>query len=184
MEALHSAPRDEDGSLAIVSTSADAPTRYQSCRFLERAITFYPGQITACCANPATGLTPVITPFKGELSADALLEGRSKIIERHKRGDIVPECQGCPRLSEQEWSPKQVGPFAVDEVTIAHFSSCNIRCNYCYTVTNPELTAPLSKSPRILPVFQELIDQKLLAPMRRSVSAVASRHSLLNLNRF
>jgi organic radical activating enzyme len=67
-------------------------------------------------------------------------------------------------LTELEWSPEQIGEYAIDEVTIAYFSSCNIRCNYCYTVTDPEQTAPLSKAPRILPTFQELIERKLLAP--------------------
>src|SRR5262249_6917518 len=104
-------------------------------------------------------------PFKGgELSAEALLEGRERIIARHKAGNIVPECQGCPRLEKLEWSSQQLGSYPIDQVTIAHFSSCNIRCNYCYTLTNPELTAPLSKAPRILSRFQDLIDRKLLAP--------------------
>src|SRR5215813_1296148 len=154
-----------EGSGSELLESSPAPERYLSCRFIERAVTFYPGQVTACCANPATGLTPQITPFNsGELSADALMEGRSKIVVRHKLGDIVRECQNCPRLVEEEWSPRTLGDYAIDEVTIAHFSSCNIRCNYCYTVTNPELTAPLSKAPRMLPTFQQLIERKLLAP--------------------
>ncbi len=67
-------------------------------------------------------------------------------------------------LEESEWEPERFGAYAIDEVTIAHFSSCNIRCNYCYTVTKPEQAAPLSKAPRILPAFQDLIDQQLLAP--------------------
>ena len=162
MEPVEPALQHDTGDLAIVATSA--PTKYLSCRFIERAATFYPWQIHACCANPATGQTPAIASYDTGLSAAALLEGRAKIIERHKRGDIVPECRGCPRLEESEWEPERFGSYAIDEVTIAHFSSCNIRCNYCYTVTNPEQTAPLSKAPRILPVFQDLINQKLLAP--------------------
>src|SRR5262249_46542533 len=153
------------GTLAIVNASTPVRARYPSCRFIERAVTFWPGRVTACCANPLSGQSPVITPFKGgELSPDALFEGRARIIERHKAGDIVPECKGCPRLTELEWSPEQVGEYPIDEVTIAHFSSCNIRCNYCYTVTDPESAAPLSKAPRILSTFQQLIDRKFLAP--------------------
>ena len=155
-----------DGAANAVDTSSSSPSgAYLSCRFIERAATFYPGQVTACCANPATGRTPVIAPFKGgELSSEALLQGREQIIARHKAGDIVPECQGCPRLTKSEWLPHQLGSYPIDEVTIAHFSSCNIRCNYCYTVTKPEMAAPLSKAPRILSTFQDLIDRKLLAP--------------------
>ncbi len=165
MHSVRVAGSDEGRGLAIVSASrAASGGKYLSCRFLERAATFYPGRVTACCANPATGLTPVVAPFTGELSVDQLLEGRAKIIARHKRGDIVPECQRCPRLTEADWAAENVGPYAVDDVTIAHFTSCNIRCNYCYTVTEPDMKAPLSKAPRLLPVFKQMIEQKLLAP--------------------
>ena len=107
-----------------------------------------------------------MAPFKGgELSPEILMAGRERIIARHKAGDIVPECKGCPQLTDQEWNyPGALSKYPVDEITIAHFSSCNIRCNYCYTVTNPEQTAPLSKQPRMLPVFQQLIERNLLDP--------------------
>lgn len=156
--------RATDSGLTIVSASTTAPQRYPSCRFLERGATFYPGKVTACCANPATGQTPTVAAFTGELSVEALLDGRASIIARHKRGEIVPECQGCPRLRTSEWGPNEVGAYPIDEVTIAHFTSCNIRCNYCYTVTQPDMKAPLSKAPRLLPVFEELVAKKLLAP--------------------
>jgi hypothetical protein len=158
---------DEQMTGGSSAASAPAPAeaeRYLSCRFLERAVTFYPGRVTACCANPASGKTPTIVSF-AELSAESLLAGREKIIARHKAGDIHRACQGCPRLTEEEWQrPGALNPYAIDEVTIAHFTSCNIRCNYCYTVTRPELAAPLSKQPRILPAFQQLIERNLLAP--------------------
>ena len=75
----------------------------------------------------------------------------------------MPECQQCPRLIEADWDLER-DAYAIDEVTIAHFTSCNIRCNYCYTVTQPEMTATLSKAPRLLRVFEQMIEQKLLSP--------------------
>jgi pyruvate-formate lyase-activating enzyme len=78
----------------------------------------------------------------------------------------VPECSGCARLEEHDWGLYQ-GPYLVDDVTIAHFSSCNIRCNYCYTVidpANPDNIAPLSKAPRVLKVFEQLIERGQLSP--------------------
>src|SRR5262249_13610778 len=96
---------------------------------------------------------------------EILMAGRERIIARHKAGDIVPECKGCPHLTDEEWNRSgALSKYAIDEITVAHFSSCNIRCNYCYTVTNPEQTAPLSKQPRMLPVFQQLIERNLLDP--------------------
>src|SRR5580704_7730449 len=155
-----------DAGLAIVGASSGAAKKYLSCRYIERGIVFQPARvITPCCVNPANGLSPELVPFNGgSFSIDAMLEARAQLIKRHKAGDIAKECQGCPRLTEAEWNTEQMGEYAIDEVTIAHFTSCNIRCNYCYTVTSPELTAPLSKAPRLLPLFQQLIDRKLLAP--------------------
>ena len=152
-----------DAGLAIVGTSAEK--KYLSCRYIERGIVFQPARnITPCCVNPAGGFSPELVPFNGgEFSVDALLDARARLIRRHQVGDIAKECQGCPRLTEEEWG-EQRGEYAIDEVTIAHFTSCNIRCNYCYTVTDPDVKAPLSKAPRLLPVFQKLIEQKLLAP--------------------
>jgi hypothetical protein len=173
MAALTEAPMCEsastgDGSPAVVapSLSPPPPVRYLSCHLLERAVTFYPGQVTACCANPATGNIPILARFQnGELAVEEVLDTRRKMINLHKAGGVHKACRGCPRLSEEQWeSPGALSEHAIDEVTIAHFTSCNIRCNYCYTVTQPEQAAPLSKQPRILPTFQQLIERNLLAP--------------------
>jgi uncharacterized Fe-S cluster-containing radical SAM superfamily protein len=166
-------PSPTEGEPAAADAPAPAPVtptpqydRYLSCRFLERGATFYPGRIVACCANPATGKTPQLALMKnGELPVDALLEARKKIITRHKSGRIRDECLQCPRLSEEAWEqPGAMSPYAIDEVTIAYFTSCNIRCNYCYTVTDPHSNAPLSKQPRLLATFRQLIERELLAP--------------------
>jgi organic radical activating enzyme len=156
---------------AVLSESAVAPEpppeRYLSCRHIERSLVFYPGKVNACCANPVSGQTPTISLFTGgDLSADAVRGGRAKLIERHKRGDIAPECQSCPRLTEEAWTADKVWTkYLIDEVTIAHFTTCNIRCNYCYTVRNErDATALLSKVPRLLVTFEQLIAEQQLAP--------------------
>ena len=97
--------------------------RYLSCRYIERGIVFSPGRvITPCCVNPATGLVPELVPFNGsDFSIDGMLEARAEMIRRHKSGDIVKGCQGCPRLTEREWNIKETGPYAIDEVTVAPF---------------------------------------------------------------
>lgn len=164
MEAFSSLAPDAAHDLAI--TAVSATKRYLSCRHLERGMVFNPGRvITPCCMNPATGMVPQLAPFGGpDFTVDAVLEARARMVNRHKAGDIDDGCKSCPRLVEGEWSDAEMGPYPIDEVTVAPFSSCNIRCNYCYTVTNPEQTSPLSKAPRVLPVFEELIERKLLAP--------------------
>jgi len=156
-----------DSALIADPAAQSVPERYLSCRHIERSLVFYPGKVNACCANPMTGETPTISPFTGgNLSSAAVREGRAKLIERHKRGDIAPECQSCPRLTEEAWTADKVWTkYLIDEVTIAHFTTCNIRCNYCYTVRNErDATALLSKVPRILVTFEQLIAEEQLAP--------------------
>jgi organic radical activating enzyme len=158
-------PRAVDPLTLDAPASAPAAARYVSCRHIERSLAFWGRSVTPCCGNTHTGLMPtIISPFVGDITADDIVKGRARIIDRHKAGDIVPECQGCARLEEQEWGEKILGPYLVDEVASAHFTSCQIRCNYCYTVTEPEMTAPLSKAPRILRTFEQLISENLLAP--------------------
>src|ERR1700722_15331321 len=142
-----------------------APTSYLSCRFIERGIVFQPRRVVSpCCSNPATSDFPVFVPFDGSESIlDAVLDARADIVPRPKGGDIAPQCRGCPRLEEADWA-KAMTPYAVDEITIMPFSSCNIRCNYCYTVTKGPWISPLSNAPRVLPTFRALIERKLLDP--------------------
>ena len=152
--------------LARETVIAHSP--FRSCNHLQRGLVFYPGKVHACCANPVTGKTPVVAEFSGgDLPIEKIISGRRRIIERHKAGDIVDECQQCPRLAEDDWESDDArfGRYPIDEVTIAHFTTCNIRCNYCYTVRNEEdATAPLSKVPRLLRTFQELVKNGHLAP--------------------
>jgi len=143
------------------------PARYQSCHFIERGLVFYPGKLNACCANPLTGESPTLAAFGlgGASAIETVLAAREEIKDRHSAGDIIPECQHCPRLQEAEWSKTFTDQYSVDEVTIAHFTTCNIRCNYCYTVTKEaEWTAPVSKVPRLLSTFEHLIETGQLAP--------------------
>ena len=153
-------PQDETQA----SPSA-TPAKYLSCRFIERGLVFQPSRtVSPCCINPATKGHPVLAPFDGsEFAIDAALEARSGLIARHKAGSIEPACQGCPKLQEAVWAGA-MSPYPVDEITIMPFSSCNIRCNYCYTMVKGPWISPLSTAPRVLPVMQALIDRKLLDP--------------------
>jgi organic radical activating enzyme len=156
---------DSEGSVESVQETVP-PQRYLSCRHLERGLVFYPGTLNACCANPKTGVSPKIVEFgDGDASTfEAFRAARARIKERHQVGDIIPECQECPRLQEWEDGYNPPDKYSIDDVTIAHFTTCNIRCNYCYTVTREhEWTAPVSKVPR-LPTFERLIKAGELAP--------------------
>src|SRR4051794_3687128 len=88
------------------------PTKYLSCRHIERGLAFGGRSVTACCGNTHTGAMPtIVAPFAGDITAEAIMEGRARIIMRHKAGEVVPECQSCAHLTEQEWSIKNLGPY-------------------------------------------------------------------------
>jgi organic radical activating enzyme len=164
--AFKSAEDEDVGAMLQGESEASpsaTPAKYRSCRFIERGLVFKPSRdITPCCVNPATGISPVLARFDGSaFSVDAALEARAGLIARHKAGIIEPECRDCPKLQEHVWTAE---PYPIDEITMAPFSSCNIRCNYCYTLIEGPWIAPLSRAPRILPVIQSLIKRKLLAP--------------------
>ena len=165
MQAALSALQGEDDKSTLAVAPPAAPGKYLSCRFIERGLVFQPTRaISPCCTNPAAAGHPVLARFNGsEFSLDAVLEARSGIIARHKAGTVEPACRGCPRLQEADWAGA-ISPYPVDEITIMPFSSCNIRCNYCYTHVAGPWTSSLSSAPRVLAVMQALIDQKLLDP--------------------
>ena len=119
-------------SNASETTGVSSAGRYLSCRHIERGLAFWGSSVTACCGNTATGRRPRIAPFAGDITKEAIVEGRERIIARHKVRDIVPECEGCAHLQENDWA-YHMSPYLVDEVTAAHFTTCDIRCNYCYT---------------------------------------------------
>lgn len=141
--------------------------RYLSCIHIERGMVLNPKRITACCANPNTGRTPGLAPFTTDVTAEQIADGRKNIIQDHKAGDIREECVGCPRLTDYDWeayAATHAEP-AIVEITLAHFSTCNIFCNYCYTVQQPKhMAAPLSKAPKTLRMFQGLIQNGQISP--------------------
>jgi organic radical activating enzyme len=139
-------------------------TEYLSCRHIERSLAFFPGNVRPCCANPVGGGSPVLAEFKGgRISFEAIREGRKRIKDSHRAGNIIKECLDCPYLRQEAWDSVEAkadmpAGVEVDEVSLLHFTTCNIRCNYCYTVTqDAAFNAPLSKVPTIYDTFEDML---------------------------
>ncbi len=86
---------------------------------------------------------------------------RQKTIQLHKKGQFIADCDGCPVLTKQNWGDNE--DFRIRKITIAHFSHCNLRCNYCYTVLAPELTIKPRNTYDLLPIFRQMIEAGLLS---------------------
>ena len=141
------------------------PEVYHSCEYIEGGIVFYPDRISACCVSHSGGRNgqPRIADCSGgDLPVDKIADWRRRTIESHKREEFIPECDGCPLLVKRAWGEERV--HSVRMITIAHFTHCNLRCGYCYTVTSPELTIKPKHVYDLLPIFKQLIETRALSP--------------------
>lgn len=148
-----------------ISSAAPQDEAYHSCEYIEGGVVFYPNRISACCVSHSGGRAgqPRITEFKGgELPFEKIQDWRKQTIEAHKRGEFHPDCKGCPLLAKGKWGAKQ--EYAINMITIAHFTHCNLRCGYCYTVNSPELNIKAKKVYDLLSIFKQMIDTKVLSP--------------------
>src|ERR1700733_4570922 len=111
------------GEASSQTEAIPGPKPYVSCWHLERGLVFFPGRLTACCANPVTGMQPELAKFiGGAVDIDAIADARRKIIEEHKAGRIIKDCQQCPRLMEVVPDDPRLGAYPIADVTIAHFT--------------------------------------------------------------
>jgi molybdenum cofactor biosynthesis enzyme MoaA len=152
-------------TIAINSSSTVNPQQdvYHSCEYIEGGVVFYPKKITACCVSHGPKGQPKLIDFDGgELPLEDIQEWRRNTIAAHKRGEFVPDCDGCPLLVKRAWG--QQTEHSIHMVTIVHYSHCNLRCGYCYTVTAPHLNIKPKKVYDLLPIFKQLIETRALSP--------------------
>jgi molybdenum cofactor biosynthesis enzyme MoaA len=137
---------------------------YPSCEYLQSGLVFFPNRIAACCVSHTNGLLgqPILSPFSGGvIPINTITTNRSRIIALHQDGGVYPQCDGCPRLIKAQWGQPE---YPVEEITIAHFTHCNLRCSYCYTINTRGMTIHPNEVYSLLPVFRQLIEQKMLSP--------------------
>jgi sulfatase maturation enzyme AslB (radical SAM superfamily) len=148
-----------------VLSAEKQPEEYHSCEYIEGGIVFYPNRISACCVSHGNGHAgqPRLTEFAGGgFPIAKIQEWRTKTIEAHKRGEFIPDCKGCPLLVKRAWGKAREN--SVHMITIAHYTHCNLRCGYCYTVLRPDLNIKPKQVYDLLPIFKDLIDTGALSP--------------------
>ncbi len=137
---------------------------YHSCEYIEGGVVFYPNRITACCVFHSNSRgQPVITEFSGgELPIEKIQAWRDQTIAAHKREEFIADCRGCPLLVKRAWGGQP--SHTIHMITIAHYTHCNLRCNYCYTVLRPHLNIKAKKVYDLLSIFKQMIESKVLSP--------------------
>jgi organic radical activating enzyme len=149
----------------------DRSKPYRSCGYIEGGVVFWPTYISACCVMHSGGTTgiPYLAGFGGgDLPIAEVLQTRKKMIETHQAGGDHPGCAGCPNLVEAQWGPKD---YLVDNITLAHYTHCNLKCNYCYTVLKPEGNIKPKDVYSLLDTFQSMIANGALS--ERSVIRIS-----------
>ncbi len=134
---------------------------YKSCTWIERGIDFSKESIKICCLCRPNflGRTVIIDDYNGgPIDWDKFFAFKNKIRNLHKQGEVYYKCKDCVFLEEKDWPDidKQI-----DTINIDHWSKCDSKCVYCYTMEDKKLYNSEKIYP-IFPIIEEMIDKKYL----------------------
>ncbi len=91
------------------------------------------------------------------LSIEELMEKRRKLQQQINEGTA---CQNCEQIVEKEEEDINVGP--ITYLSIGLFSTCNLRCRYCY-FTHDELSQKLKpERTHLLPFIKRLTEHGVM----------------------
>ena len=124
--------------MAVAYPVRGMPAAYESCEWIEGGLSFNRRSLHACLiTHHHRGMPHYADHDGGPVPVDAVLAAREAIRAQHRAGEINEACRGCAHLRKREW-PERDRPF--DIVGIAHYSHCNIACNYCFLQTQDRST--------------------------------------------
>ncbi len=155
---------DENGDVILdQSIPRMVQDNYLSCEWIEGGIAFNRRSLHACLiVHHRTGL-PFFADYNGgPLPLDHILRIRNDIREKNRSGEPHAECRGCAHLKKKQWPAPT---HSINLVGIAHYSHCNIKCNYCYLQTQDPASFESGFRPyRLLNTVRQLLDEGTLAP--------------------
>jgi organic radical activating enzyme len=147
-----------EGFKNITRKKSNCNNKYWSCRFIESGLVVMSETLGFCCANEFSNKVPMVIKWDGKRLP---LQDINTLRENARSTNSTPSfspCKGCIHWKYDTWKNEYV----FDWITINHFLKCNIRCTYC---DNALLPADFKENPPLLePIFQELIEKRLLSP--------------------
>ena len=132
---------------------------YYSCEWIEHGLVFFPSKLTMCCfmGNEKNSHTLIQDNFNAvNFDTERIFKNRDKFRSFHKKGKIHTNCMNCPFLKQEAWDERNY----LDCLYISHWSECNSKCSYCYSVKHPEEFKNANYS--ILQILKNLTDNGIL----------------------
>jgi organic radical activating enzyme len=147
----------------VTRAMSELDDEYLSCEWAEGGLAFNRRSIHACLiVHHGTGYPFLADHNGGPLPIDDILRIRGEIRKANQSGKIHPECRGCAHLKRKRWLPSA---YPINIVGIAHYSHCNIACNYCFLQTQDPSSFESGYRPYpILETIRQLYAEGLLAP--------------------
>ncbi len=135
---------------------------YKSCHLIQHGLCFFNDLIASCCFSPVDQINGQIPPliadnYKGEIiPTEDLFKRMDKYADVFKNGGCPKECKNCYKIEEKDWSNEKY----IDQITITHFSMCNLDCIYCSN--NNERWERTTKTYDILPILKYFKEQGII----------------------
>ena len=135
---------------------------YPSCAWLESGLAFNRRSLNACLITHHGRGFPHLCDYNGgPVDLDKVQAARARLIAENQNGGH-PACRGCPNLVTRRWPTPR---YPVRYLAIAHFSRCNLECNYCFLQTqHPSVFAAGFDPYQVLPAIRALARQGAFHP--------------------
>lgn len=107
------------------------------------------GKVFSCCVCSQQILPKMYNDFS-EVTAREIMDARKIFMEKLNNSEV---CDGCPMIVEKD--EEDIDEEKIGYLSFGNFSSCNLRCKYCY-FTDEELSKPTNPMQRkILPFVED-----------------------------
>lgn len=104
---------------------------YKSCYLVEHGLSFMWDNVLLCCLSDKKYI--IEENFDGKnFDLDRILKQKRELRNQFKVGNVLPQCQNCHNLKEQDWDDEDY----INNLFICHWTKCNCDCFYCYYEKN------------------------------------------------
>lgn len=125
------------------------------CEFLEKSLHLVYHKVQSCC-QPGVPIQLDIDQF----SIDRYLQQRQRILQSFATNEFL-SCKGCAYIRRFR-NPVQNDHF--NRVTIAHFTTCNLRCAYCTLNKGSQIIPHRQYSEQVFKIVAQLCALNKISP--------------------